>query len=134
MIRIILLTSALTFAAPATAQESGHHNQIKQGQSAAEASVTLSRTAEIDAAMASGGAPVVIEVLGAVCDFCVKSMNKTFRRHAAVKATYVNLDAKTLNIVLSFDGAMSDEEIRDLVKKSGYKAKAVHRADRIRKT
>ena len=144
MIRILLLTTPLAIATPAFAQDHDHHDEhshevhdhnhaeAKQEASiATESTVSLYRTAEIDAALAEGGSPVVVEVLGAVCDFCATAMNKTFGRHEAVKATYVDLDAKTLSLVLSSDDALSDVEIDQLVTNSGYKAKAVHRADHI---
>ncbi|MEL6688440.1 MAG: cation transporter [Pseudomonadota bacterium] len=147
MIRILLLTTTLAIARPAFAQDHAHHghhdnhshvyhdhnhNDAEQEASVeTESAVSLYRTAEIDAALADGGSPVVVEVLGAVCDFCATAMNKTFGRHEGVKATYVDLDAKTLSLVLSSDDALTDEEIDKLVTNSGYKAKAVHRANHI---
>ena len=89
--------------------------------------IALSRTAEVNAALETGGTPVVVEVLGAVCDFCAKAMNKTFGKRDDVSAVYVDLDTKTLNLVLVTADAMDDAEISKVVKQSGYKAKAVHR-------
>lgn len=147
MIRILLLTTTLAIATPAFAQNHDHHGQhdnhnhethdhshdeVEQEASVeTDSTVLLYRTAEIDAALADGGSPVVVEVLGAVCDFCATAMNKTFGRLEGVKATYVDLDTKTLSLVLSSDDALSDAEIDQLVTNSGYKAKAVHRADHI---
>lgn len=92
-----------------------------------ETAAKLSHTAEIDAALAAGGTPVVVEVLGAVCDFCAKAMNKSFGRRDEVAAVYVDLDEKTLNLVLAADQSMDDAEIRKVVKRAGYKAKTIHR-------
>ena len=147
MIRILLLTTTLAIATPAFAQDHDHHGHHDTHSHEAhdhthaeaeedvsikiESTVSLYRTAEIDAALAEGGSPVVVEVLGAVCDFSATAMNKTFGRHEGVKATYVDLDAKTLSLVLSSEDALSDAEIDQLVTNSGYKAKAIHRADSI---
>ncbi len=90
-------------------------------------SVYLSRNDDIEAALANGGSPVVVEVLGVVCDFCAKAMNKTFGKQAAVSAVYVDLDTKTLNLVLTDAAAMADDEIDAMVVKSGYKTKAIYR-------
>lgn len=90
-------------------------------------SIVLSRTPEIDAALAAGGEPVVVEVLGAVCDFCAKAMNRTFGRRDDVSAVYVDLDSKTLNLVLISENAMDDAEIDRVVVRSGYRAKSIHR-------
>lgn len=109
----------------ARADDKGKHRDHDKG------AIVLSRTAEIDAALAAGGEPVVVEVLGAVCDFCAKAMNKTFGRRDEVAAVFVDLDAKTLNLVFVTNGAMDDEEINRVVKRSGYKAKAIHRGDHI---
>lgn len=143
MIRILLLTSALTLTTPALAQDHGdhaehhhddhdHHGHGEADESEAVATdVTLSRTADIQAALDAGGQPVVIEVLGVVCDFCAKAMNKTFGKREEVSAVYVDLDTKTLNLVLSTGATMPDDEINRLVVRAGYKAKAIHRGDQL---
>jgi uncharacterized protein involved in copper resistance len=38
----------------------------------------ITTTDDITAALANGGAPVVVDVLGVVCDFCAVAMNKIF--------------------------------------------------------
>lgn len=93
--------------------------------------IVISRTPEIEAALAAGGEPVVVEVLGAVCDFCATAMNKTFGRRDEVSAVYVDLDAKTLNVVLAPGESMNDEQMNRLVVRSGYKAKAIHRGSQV---
>ncbi|GGD14447.1 heavy-metal-associated domain-containing protein [Aquisalinus flavus] len=93
--------------------------------------VMLSRTAEIDAALAAGGEPAVAQVLGVVCDFCAKAMNKTFGKREEVAATYVDLDTKTLNLVFRPGQSLDDETIGELVKKAGYRIAAIHRGDAL---
>ena len=55
---------------------------------------TITHTNEISAALANGGAPVVVDVLGVVCDFCATAMNKVFSKRDEVAAIYVDLDKK----------------------------------------
>ena len=54
-------------------------------------------------------------------------MNRTFERQDEVAAVYVDLDTKTLNLVLMSEGAMNDAEIDRLVARSGYKTRSIHR-------
>lgn len=146
MFKHILLAATLAVTPAAFAQDHGHHDDHAHqhdehdhaSHDHAEAThsdhgdhttgpARLSHTAEIDAAIAAGGTPVVVEVLGAVCDFCAKAMNKSFGRRDDVAAVYVDLDEKTLNLVLAPGASMDDDEIRKVVKKSGYKAKDIFR-------
>ena len=115
MIRTLILTSALVLAQPAFAQEHDHqgdhadhqhddhdhqgHETVEDGE-AAPIEIALSRTPVIETALNAGGQPVVVEVLGVVCDFCAKAMNKTFGKRDEVSAVYVDLDTKTLNLIL----------------------------------
>ena len=97
------------------------------GHAMPSGAVLLSRTPKIDAALAAGGEPIVANVLGAVCDFCAKAMNKTFGKRDDVAAVHVDLDAKTLNLVMVPGSTMTDEALRKLVKKSGYKVDTIAR-------
>lgn len=109
------------------ASHNGDHAQHQKEENTDAATVLLSRTPEIDTALAAGGEPVVVEVLGVVCDFCAKAMNKTFGKKEEVAAVYVDLDHKILNLVLTADNTMDDEAIKKAVKRSGYKTKEIHR-------
>lgn len=144
MIRIALLSTALCFAAPAAAQMPNHHNEDHQNHDdhaghdhsedmsmaapAPGGGFGLSRTPEIQAALASGGGAAVVDVLGVVCDFCAKAMNKTFGKRAEVAGVYVDLDHKTLNLVFKPDQSLTDDMIRDLVIRAGYKTVAIRRS------
>ncbi|MHA7872088.1 MAG: heavy-metal-associated domain-containing protein [Hyphococcus sp.] len=96
---------------------------------ASASAAPLARTADIDAALAAGGEAVVVDVLGVVCDFCAKAMNKTFGKRDEVAAVYVDLDTKTLNLVMRPAMTLSDDRIRELVTKAGYKTAAIRRGE-----
>ncbi|NHK28076.1 heavy-metal-associated domain-containing protein [Parvularcula flava] len=152
MIRTLFISAAFAFTAPVHAQQMQHddmqHEDMQHGEhdhedhdhkdhdmeadeAAPGETVTLSRTPEIDAALAAGGEPAVAQVLGVVCDFCAKAMNKTFGKREEVAATYVDLDTKTLNLVFKPGQSLDDETIGKLVTKAGYKIAAIHRGEAV---
>jgi hypothetical protein len=88
---------------------------------------TLTRTDEIDQALAAGGTPIVADVLGVVCDFCAIAMNKIFGDQPEVAAVYVDLDTKALSLVLSPSSSLSDTVIADLAVQAGYRIAAIRR-------
>lgn len=65
-------------------------------------------------------ADVTVGLKGLVCDFCSIALNKTFKKNKAVAATYVDLDAKTLSVVMKDGQDLTDKEITKLVQKAGY--------------
>ncbi len=111
--------------------EEGHRHQDDTLDDAPtdRSAAILTRTAEIDAALAAGGEPIVIDILGVVCDFCAKAMNKTFSKRAEVASTYVDLDTKALSLVLRPEATLGDEMITTLVKKAGYRTAAIRRGE-----
>ena len=88
---------------------------------------TITHTDEISAALANGGAPVVVDVLGVVCDFCATAMNKIFGKRDEVAAIYVDLDKKTLSLVITDGSDLSDKQIEKLAKQAGYRIAAIRR-------
>ena len=88
---------------------------------------TITHTNEISAALANGGAPVVVDVLGVVCDFCATAMNKVFSKRDEVAAIYVDLDKKTLNLVINDGSDLSDKQIENLAKQAGYRIADIRR-------
>lgn len=91
----------------------------------------LSKTPEIEAALADGGKAVVADVLGVVCDFCAVAMNKIFGKRDEVAAVYVDLDTKALNLVFKPGQDLDDETIAALAVEAGYRIAAVYRDDAL---
>ncbi len=138
MFKVLITVGLLAFVAPAFAQDNHNsgttyqeHNSGTTYQDASEVtgSLQLANTPELTQALTDGGEPIVAKVLGAVCDFCAKAMNKTFGKRDDVAAVYVDLDAKTLNLVMAPGAMMDDETLRKLVKKAGYKVDSIARGD-----
>jgi len=107
------------------------HDKMEDKMQTESSHLKLASHPELAAALAAGGEPVVAKVLGAVCDFCATAMNKTFGKRDDVAAVYVDLDAKTLNLVLKPNASMDDETLRKAVKKSGYKVDSIARGSAV---
>ena len=153
--KALLVTAVSLLALPAFAQTSDHHEMSdshtdhehshdhagmdhadmdhgsmdhgSMSEAGSASALTLADQPELIAAVENGGTPVVATVLGAVCDFCATAMNKTFGKRDEVEAVYVDLDDKTLNLVLKAGAEMDDETLTSLVKKAGYKIDTIDR-------
>ena len=148
LIKTIIMTTALCYCLLATAEDShdhmhhathdmhehhDHHSQeadsshtSHNGHNATSGPV-LTRTEDIESALAQGGEPIVADVLGVVCDFCALAMNKIFGKRDEVAAIYVDLDTKALSLVLVPGTSMSDQTIADLAVQAGYRIADVRR-------
>ena len=148
LIKNIAIITALCFCLPATAQEhhdhgdhaehdmhEHHDHQATDSDHAAHdghqatGGPVLTRTEDIESALADGGEPIVADVLGVVCDFCALAMNKIFGKREEVAAIYVDLDTKALSLVLVPGASMSDQTIADLAVQAGYRIADVRRGD-----
>ena len=147
-IKNIVIITALCFCLPATAQQHHdnhaehdmheHHDHDHQTTESdhgahdgheATGGPILTRTEDIESALADGGEPIVADVLGVVCDFCALAMNKIFSKQEEVAAIYVDLDTKALNLVLAPGASMSDQTIADLAVQAGYRIAEVRRGE-----
>ena len=144
----IVIITALCFCLPATTQE--HHDHVNHAahdmnehhdhqttdldhalhdDHQAAGGPVLTRTEDIESALADGGEAIVADVLGVVCDFCALAMNKIFGKREEVAAIYVDLDTKALSLVLVPGASMSDQTIADLAVQAGYRIADVRRGD-----
>ena len=133
-IKTIVMTTSLSFCLLSSAQEHHDHeeanasNASHSGHGAGDGPV-LTRTENIESALADGGEPIVADVLGVVCDFCALAMNKIFSKREEVAAIYVDLDTKALSLVLAPGASMSNQTITDLAVQAGYRIAEVRRGD-----
>lgn len=108
-------------------EDTGHEEHEGHDHGEMNMAATITQTDKVAAALAAGGAPVVVDVLGVVCDFCATAMNKIFGKRDEVAAVYVDLDKKTLSLVIGEGEALSDKQIEKLAKKAGYRIAAIRR-------
>ncbi len=104
-----------------------HHTENAKEDVMTMSVPAITTTDDISAALANGGAPVVVDVLGVVCDFCAVAMNKIFGKREEVSALYVDLDKKTLSLVVNKGASLSDQDIENLAKRAGYRIAAIRR-------
>jgi len=64
-------------------------------------------------------------VNGLVCDFCARSLEKTFEKEESVKSITIDLQLKVLTIVLKEDKILEDSQIIKLVNDAGYDVKEI---------
>lgn len=66
------------------------------------------------------GEVIRAKVNGMVCDFCAQSVKKVFGKQPGVSGVDVDLTAGAITIRTTKAGALTDEQVRSLVRKSGY--------------
>lgn len=73
------------------------------------------------------GPDVVVKVNGLVCDFCARSLEKTFRKTGKVSGVSVDLTTKEVRLKFAPGADIDDATIRKLVKDAGYAVVDVRR-------
>lgn len=125
----MLVTAISALSLSATSQVHDHSAGHEDHAHAHDEMGTTTLPEEISTALEEGGTLVTADVLGMVCDFCAVAMTRTFGRRDEVSAVHVDLDAKTLQIVVREHGELDDETITDLVRRSGYQLEAIRRGE-----
>lgn len=127
MIRLFNTASLLTVLAltPGVALAQAHDHAAMAGHDhrAAPAASTSA------AAPASAPSDVVVKVNGLVCDFCARSLEKTFMGTRKVARVAVDLNSKEVRIAFRPGQTIDDATIRKLVTNAGY---AVVNGQRVR--
>lgn len=85
-------------------------------------------TAMIAAAFA---APVMAETVhvgvnGLVCAFCVKGIEKSFKKVDAVENVHVDLDKKLVTLTTKKDQKIDDATIKTTIADAGYNVTSIH--------
>ncbi len=68
-----------------------------------------------------------ISVNGLVCDFCARSIEKIFSKKESVERINVNLEKMLITIFLKDGEFLYDDEIKKLIKDSGYDVREIKR-------
>jgi len=68
-----------------------------------------------------------IHVKGLVCDFCARSVEKTFGKIKSIDSIKVDLDAGFIRLKLKEGKTLSDEKIAKLIKANGYSLESIKR-------
>ena len=78
-------------------------------------------------AIATAQTTVTAKVNGMVCDFCARAVTKVFGKEDAVDNVHVDLDSGEIHVTLKSGAELSDDQVAELVKKSGYDLVSVER-------
>ena len=70
---------------------------------------------------------IQIHVKGLVCDFCARSVDKTFGKLNSVKDISVDLEQGLISLSLKEDKDLSDEKIEKLIKANGFSLESIER-------
>ena len=70
---------------------------------------------------------ITIHVKGLVCDFCARSVEKTFSKTKVVEHINVDLDNGVIGLEIKEGEILSDEKIKELIKASGYALESIER-------
>jgi copper chaperone CopZ len=70
---------------------------------------------------------IKIHVKGMVCDFCARSVEKTFSSTKVVESVNVDLDLGVIELKLKEGETLSDEKIKKLIKANGYALESIKR-------
>jgi copper chaperone CopZ len=70
---------------------------------------------------------ITLNVKGLVCDFCARSVEKTFNKTKVVESINVDLDNGLIKLQLKEGKILSDEKIKKLIKANGYALESIHR-------
>ena len=71
---------------------------------------------------------VKASVDGMVCSFCAQRIVAHFKKHKAISNVHVDLTRKLVILEEKKGGSISDQEITDFIKKSGFEPKKVERS------
>lgn len=71
---------------------------------------------------------VTIHVLGMVCEFCAESIFKVFEDSGA-EDIQIDLDEKTVVVIMPDGKTISDEEIEKLIHFGGYDLEKIERSE-----
>lgn len=76
---------------------------------------------------ASAAEVVQAKVLGMVCDFCARSMEKVFMETEKVEKVDVSLDTQTVTLTLKDGATLTDDEVKQGVTFAGYETEGITR-------
>ena len=90
--------------------------------------LTLFAALTLAAPPAFAGETVHVRVLGLVCEFCAKSIEKVFMKTEQVESVAIDLDKALVTLVMKEGQSFTDETITGHIDYAGYKVENIERA------
>lgn len=70
---------------------------------------------------------VTVKVSGLICDFCARSVEKTFTDKYGVSKAHVDLDKGEVHLMVGNPASLPDSKINELMKDAGYDVTGINR-------
>jgi copper chaperone CopZ len=80
----------------------------------------------------AAGEVVHVKVLGLVCDFCAKTIDKVFMDTEKVESTNVDLDKALVTINMKDGQIFDDEFIKTKITEAGYSVENIHHQPEVK--
>lgn len=80
----------------------------------------------------AAGDVVHVKVLGLVCDYCAKTIDKVFMGTGKVASTSVDLDDALVTINLKDDQTLDDAFIQEKITDAGYTVENIHHMKQVK--
>lgn len=80
----------------------------------------------------AAGEVVHVKVLGLVCDFCAKAIDKVFLETDKVESTKVDLDNALVTLNMKDGQVLNDELIKAKITEAGYEVQNIHHQPEVK--
>jgi copper chaperone CopZ len=80
----------------------------------------------------AAGEVVHVKVLGLVCDFCAKTIDKVFIDTGKVESTKVDLDNALVTLNMKDGQVLEDELIKAKITEAGYEVQNIHHQPEVK--
>lgn len=80
----------------------------------------------------AAGETVHVKVLGLVCDFCAKAIDKVFMETGKVESTDVDLDGALVTLNMKDGQILEDEFIKTKITEAGYEVENIHHQPEVK--
>jgi copper chaperone CopZ len=71
---------------------------------------------------------ITVKASGLICDFCARSVEKTFTDKYGVSKAHVDLDKGEVHLMVDGSKTLPDDKINELMKDAGYDVTGISRA------
>ena len=118
----VLIFILFAFGKSASAETAHAHDQHNHDTTAAPSAAVATERYEGFVKDLKDSKVAVINVIGMVCDFCARGIEKTFMKSANVKKVDVDLEVGKVLIVYSSGTKISFEDIKEKITANGQTA------------
>ena len=116
---VLVIFLLFAFGKSASAETEHAHGQHNHDATATPSAAVATERYEVFVKDLRGSQVAVVNVIGMVCDFCARGIEKTFNKDEFVRKIDVDLANGQVLIAYSADKLINQEEISDLILANG---------------